>query len=919
MIPVAPDASCGSLSRLHSRQLRPKTPGTCYTNAVIQDMATGTVSGSARRHTVTYEFVDLAGSTQLARSLGDGFPALLRRFHELVRQAVESHGGRVERTEGDLLRCDFNGPSDALTAAHEIGVAMTHEPWPDGVRPQCRIGIHTGSGDTDTDLARARSLGAAAQAGQVLLSDATARLVGDDARKAGWPLVALGTFSMGDQGETERITRVDFPDVPTVLVRPRARSQSGSRIPSPATGIVGRERDLAGAAELLRREGVRLVNITGPGGTGKTRLSIALAHMLEPEFADGAVFVELAAIKDADQLLAAVARSLGIFEGPHRTVTEALATVASDARMLLVLDNTEQISDAARAVGAVLEAMPSSKVVVTSRSPLRSSWEHEYPLSPLAVPSEAAGHDEIGTAPAVALLVERARGVRPSFEVTPENEGALAEITRRLDGLPLAIELAATRLRILSPDLLLTRLDDTLSTLDRGPADAPERHQTIRAAIEWSHESLTDDEKELFRRLGVFAGGFPLEAVEAICEEGAERTLEELAAKSMVVFALDVEGGPRYRLLETLREFAIEELRSAGEEAEIRSRHLDWCLSLAGQIKDHLATPFFPELLNLLERERHNLNAAMSWALASGTNIEGAMELCGQVPLFWDTRGFVTEGLDWGMRLLAAADPGPSHGKAMTLATIGWLSMLAGDPELSTKTCAESVAMWRELGDQSQLCRTLAMQGMTSYNRGFLDEGEAQFEEAIALSEIDPGLEWIADAWCPYGLAHIALARGDMETTLRHLNQVYEYSKAKGLTWGMGHAQLSLGLLAFWSGDHMQAIERLSESLLVRQELRDARGICDCLGMMALIASTGGEHRLAAVLLGAAQRLRDASGHMPVPWQQPLLDDAANSARTAMGTDYPDAFAEGRAMPPEEAIRFAVDRMAAFSVEPATS
>lgn len=884
-----------------------------------RDATTAVGGDQARRQTITYLYADLAGSTQLARKLADGFPGLLRRFHELVRQAVEGQGGRIERTEGDLLRCDFNGPAEAIRAAHDIDVAMAGEQWPNGSSPQCRIGIHTGTGADVADIDRARAVGEAAQAGQVLLSEATARLVEEEARRMGWPLVPLGSFDAGHHGESERIVRIDFPDVPTVLARPRARSRSGSRIPSPATAIVGRDEDLDGVTELLGREAVRLVTITGPGGTGKTRLSIALARSLEGNFADGAVFVELAAVQDPDQMLVAVARALGIFEGPHRTVVEALSTVAGDAEILLVLDNTEQIPGAARAIGQVIEAMPSAKVVVTSRSPLRSSWEHEYPLSPLAVPADSAGHEEIGVAPAVTLLVERARGVRPSFTITPENESVLAEITRRLDGLPLAIELAATRLRILSPDMLLDRLDDSLATLDRGPADAPERHRTLRAAIEWSHESLPDDEKRLFRRLGVFAGGFPLEAVDAVCGEASERTLEELVAKSLVVFALDEEGGPRYRLLETLREFAVEELRSSGEELETRARHLDWCRGLASRIEDQLATPFFPELLNLLERERHNLNAAMSWALSSGTGIEEALELCGQIPLFWDTRGFVTEGLDWSRRLIAAADPGPTPGKAMALATIGWLGMLAGDPELSAKSTTESIAMWHVLENEDQLCRTLAMQGMTSYNIGLLDKGEAEFEEAIALARGRPTLEWIADAWCPYGLAHIALARGDTETTLRYLNQVLEYSKNRGLTWGVGHAQLSLGLLAFWSGDHAQAVERLSESLLVRQELRDARGICDCLGMMALVASSSGEHRLAAVLLGAAERRREASGHHPVPWQQPLLEAAAGSAQAAMGDSYEEAVAEGRAMAPDDAIRFAVEKVGGLTAGAAAS
>lgn len=880
-------------------------------------MATETGGDHGRRQTVTYLFADLAGSTVLARSLGDAFPALLRLFHETVRETVEAHAGRVERTEGDLLRCEFGDPAQALRAAHDIAMAMAAESWPEGSNPQCRIGIHTGSGLEDADTQRARGVGEAAQAGQVLLSEATARLVEEEARNLGWPLVALGSYGVGDHGETERLVRVDFPDVAAAPSRPRARPRSGSRIPSPPSGIVGRADDLAGAAELLLRDGVRLVTITGPGGTGKTRLSIELARRLESKFPDGAVFVELAGASHPDQLLVAVARSLGIFEGPNRTVIEALATVAGDARLLLVLDNTEQITDAARAVGQVIDTLTAAKVLVTSRSPLRSSWEHEYPLSPLTVPSSSASHDEILASEAVTLLMERASGVRPGFSLTPANEAAIAEITRQLDGLPLAIELAATRLRVLTPEMLLQRLEDRLGMLDKGPADAPERHRTLRAAIQWSHDMLDESERVLFRRLGVFSGGFQLDAASAVCGGDATvdvlATLEDLVAKSLVVFAVEPDGEPRYRLLETLREFALEQLRESGEEPLIRQRHLDWCYRLAGRIENELATPLFPHLLDELERERLNLQAAFSWCLETGTDIEKALVISGRLPLFWDTRGFVNEGLEWSQRLLDAGRPEPSPGRATTYSTVGWLAMLAGDPERSMEALAVADDMWRQLGDRAGLSRSLAMRGMSTYNVGLLDEAEGQFDEAVSIARQYPEMEWIAEAWCPYGTAHIALARGDLPTTLQMLNQVLDYSKTRGLTWGVGHAQLSLGVLALMGGDLGQAAQRLSESLAVRTELRDARGICDCLGIMAVLASSAGEPRLTAVLLGAAEMRREASGHRPVPWQQPLLEGASESAARALGDGFPEAFAEGRAMPPDEAVRFAVERVGALT------
>ena len=459
------------------------------------------------------------------------------------------------------------------------------------------------------------------------------------------------------------------------------------------------------------------------------------------------------------------------------------------------------------------------------------------------------------------------------------------------------------------------RLDNRLALLDRGPLDAPERHRTLRAAIQSSHDLLDDREKVIFRRLGVFAGGWPLGALSAVCaderlgEREALDLLEELVAKSLVVFAIDDDGQPRYRMLETLREFSLEKLGESDEEPIIRRRHVLWCLSLASSLENLLPTPEFPAALGEVERERHNFREALESSLQTGADLEEALWICGLLTLYWDTRGYVTEGLDLTTRILDhRGSQGSSPARASALGTAGWLAMLAGDPERSEKAQNASDEMWRTLGDERWLARSLGMHGMTTYNLNEIDRAEAQFNESIALAR-RTGFGWLSDAWCVYGLAHVALARNDFVTGDQLLRTTLEYSKSRGLTWGVGHAQLSLGVLAFMTGDIEQAIERLSESLLVRQQLKDARGICDCLGIMALLASVRGDLSFAAVLLGAAAVRRESTGHIAVPWQQPLLAEATASARRVLGDEFDAAVAKGRAFSTDQAIELALDRL----------
>jgi predicted ATPase/class 3 adenylate cyclase len=882
--------------------------------------STHPIDNDAPARTLTFLFADVIGGEQ---------PDLVR-LGEIIETATARSSGKMEPTADGRSVCVFETPLDAVDAAHTIQAEVSLDQARRGDASTCQIGIHTGRGSrsaagyTGPDVDLAARVGASAHGGQVLVSYATRLLVEDHVAQNGWMLVDLGLFDLDGTTDTERLSRVDFPDTPLVMTPPKAKPHVTSSIPTSARPIVGRVADVQSAAELLRRDAVRLVTITGPGGTGKTRLAVELAHKLDPEFPDGVSFVDLAAVRSPDQVLPTVARALGVLESSGRTIIEGLASVVGTARMLLILDNMEQILAAGPDLGQMLEALPGVKLLVTSRAPLRLSWEHEYPLSPLPVPSEGAGAESIAESDAVALFVERARTARPDFALTPDNQQVVAAITRKLDGLPLAIELAAARLGLFAPDELLQRLDDRLAVLDHGNVDLPERHRTLRDAIQWSHELLEEPEARMFRRLGVFSGGWSLDAallvaVDDELDEGAALSiLEELVAKSLVVFAIDDDGEPRYRMLETLREFALERLTESGEDDDIHRRHLAWCLSLASAVEETVATPRFPVLLDQLDRERFNLREALGWSLRTGNEVEHSLLICGNLPLYWDTRGYVPEGLRWSTDLLAAGEPNPTPGRAMTLATVGWLGMLAGDPVLSEESLSGSDDMWRELDDDGQLSRSLSMHGMTTYNLNDFDRAEAMFEESSDLAR-KAGVEWISDAWCVYGLAHIALARGDMVTADQLLRATLEYSKSRGLTWGIGHAQLSLGVLAFMTGDIGQAVDRMAESLLIREQLQDARGICDCLGMMAVFASVTGDHRFASRLLGAAEVRREATGQIAVPWMQPMLTEATTNAERALGAEFAGGVAEGRALPPAEAIHLAVERMTDLVSSSATS
>ena len=561
--------------------------------------------------TVAFLMSDIEGSTRLVASLGDAFPKLLDEHFVLAGAAIDARGGTIVSTEGDSVFAVFDSSRQAVLAAVEMQRALAAHAWPDGIQLKARIGVHAGEAVlggrdyTGIDVHRTARIMGAGYGGQILVSDAARALIGE-ASDAEVTFRDVGTHRLRDLPAPEHL----FQAVATGLDAdfPPPRSESTSRttnLPAPLTRFVGRERETAEVAALLAGE--RLVTLTGPGGTGKTRLAIEVARASADGYPAGVWFVALDVVRDPDLVIPTIAATLGVPPQPGRPIAELLAEFLAGDRCLLVLDNLEQVIEAASSIAELLGASQTVSILASSREPLSVAGERVYPVPPLAMPSEpgtptAADIEALG---AVALFVERARAARPDFRLTDENAPAVAAICRRLDGLPLALELAAARTNVLSPDAILGRLDQRLSLLASSRRDVSDRQRTLRGAIDWSHDLLEEPERAVFRRFGVFSGGATYEAIEAIVDpDGAVGvdlldTVAALVDRSLV--RSDTSGSSRFAMLETIREYAVEQLTASGEQEAMQARHAVFYRDLA---EAHVAVATDPkrrELLGLLE------------------------------------------------------------------------------------------------------------------------------------------------------------------------------------------------------------------------------------------------------------------------------------------------------------------------------
>src|SRR5215204_6275239 len=609
--------------------------------------------------TLTFLFTDIEGSTRLWEHDAQAMQAALARHDELLRGAIEERGGYVFKTVGDAFCAAFLTAPDALEAALEIQHRLLSSEWQQNEPLRVRMALHTGAAqERDEDyfgppVNRVARLLSAAHGGQVLLSLPTQELVRDQL-PTGTTLRDLGEHRLKDLFRPERVFQLSAPDLPVEFPSLRTLDAYLNNLPLQPTPLIGREKEASEVCDLLRGDETRLLTLSGPGGTGKTRLALQAAADLLDDFPDGTFFVPLATLSEAELFLFTVAETLGVRETGEQPLDESLNDYLSERRLLLVLDNFEQVLGAAPTVTEMLAGAPKLKVLATSRAPLGLYGEKEYAVPPLSVPDVRHLPDfkTLSQYEAVRLFIERAKSAKADFEVTDESAPAVAEICVRLDGLPLAIELAAARIKMLPPKAILQRLSSRLKLLTGGARDLPVRQRTLRGAIEWSHTLLGDGEKTLFARMAVFSGGRTLEAVEAVCDAQGDLPVDSfegvssLLDKSLLRQEEGPNGEPRFVMLETVHEFAREKLGKSAEAEEIKRVHAQYFLALAEEARPELRGPNQLEWLERLEAEHDNMRAALSWALER-KEVEVALRLGGALGWFWWMRGYYSEGRRW--------------------------------------------------------------------------------------------------------------------------------------------------------------------------------------------------------------------------------------------------------------------------------
>ena len=743
------------------------------------------------RRLVAVMFTDMVGYTalmqtdeQLAMDKRDRYVRALERHHGAC-------GGTIVQRLGDGSMSMFPSSLAAVQAA----VAMQRELSTEGV--WVRIGVHVGEVIVEPERLTGEAVNIAARiesfavAGGVMLSDSAYDQIKN---RSDVGAVPVGRFRLKNVGSPLELFAVSADGVvvpdPAALEGKGERASLPSNLPEPAAALLGRGADLASLAELVRAH--RVVTISGPGGVGKTRAMIELGRTLAPEFLDGVAFIPLADVGDPAQLVPALADALDVKEAEERTLDEGIVALIGDKKALLLLDNLEQLVAGAPEVAALISYCPELRIVTTSRTPLRIAAEREYPLAPLDVP------------PAVELLVERARAVRGTFELTPENAESVEAVCRRLDGLPLAVELAAARLRILSPEALLERLDHALQVLTSGPRDIPERQQTLRATIDWSHSLLTEPEQRLFRRIALFAGGFTFADVEAVCPEPGESILDELESLVDKALVQTNGGGDRLHMLQTIGEYARERLDSSGEAHAVALRHAHRYAAIAREIRDGIEGG---DQIGAVERgiaEEPNLQAALETLLAAAKNgdtaaCEAGMQLSGDLFFYWHIRGKNISAREYAAAFLDAdVARTPSLGRAGALITAGLASWVLGQFERSSEEWTEAHRIAKELTADRELCISA-------------------FFEAAALIALGPeeGLKWASES--------------------------IERSRAVGFTWGEALASTIAGILRAVTGDVDKAEERYAEALAIQQQLGDEEGAGLSLGGLAQLAAIRGD------------------------------------------------------------------------------
>jgi predicted ATPase/class 3 adenylate cyclase len=794
--------------------------------------------------TVAFLFTDIEGSTRRWETRQQAMWAAVERHFELLEAAISAHGGVLFKTVGDAVQAAFPSVPDAIAAAVDGQTALCQTDWGDLGPLRVRMAIHVGEATPrDGDylapgLNRLARVLATGYGDQVLLTEAALAAAGP-ALAGEFTALDLGAHRLRDLLHAEHIYQLSGPGLAAEFPPLKSLDRHPHTLPAQPTALLGREAELAAVRALLQEDGVRLVTLTGPGGTGKTRLAIQIGAELIETFPDGVWFVPLAAITDPDLVIPAIAQPLGVRENPDQPLLTTLQEYLESRSALLVLDNFEQVTAAAPRVAALLAACANLKILTTSREPLRIAGEREFAVSPLTFPTprQARHHSpaELLGFSAIQLFVERAQSVKSDFALTDANGADIAAICQRLDGLPLAIELAAARVRVLPPAQLLGRLENRLKLLTGGNRDLPARQQTLRAAIEWSHDLLNADEQRLFARLSVFAGGCALEAAEAVCAEVGEAALDvldgvdSLLQKSLLRRIDDPDGEPRFTMLESIREYGLERLEATGEADAVQQSHAAYFLAIAEEAEPNLTGPQQITWLDRLETEHDNFRAALGW-LDNTDAAEPRLRLIAALSGFWWMRGHLSEGRRWLDRGLVGAPEVPAPVRGDALSSAGLFAEGQGDYELAAALHEEALLLRQQVGDRAGLASSLTSLGRIARIQGEYDRAGTLFEKAIChWREIGEDGSMIGSL---YELGRLALNRGDLETAEELLEECLRLSRNSGDKSAQGTVLESLGMLAFYRTDYEFASSLYEESLSLWRDLGDMRMIAYSLAQL---------------------------------------------------------------------------------------
>lgn len=898
--------------------------------------------------TVTFVFTDIEGSTLLLRKLGDDYAELLSDHRQIIRSTFDKWDGEEVDTQGDSFFYAFRSARQAVAAAVEVQRELAQREWPQDARMKVRMALHTGEpvqktaeGFVGLDVHLAARIAHAGHGGQILLSPTTLALVEMDL-PAGVNVRRLGDFRLKDIPQPISISELAIEGLPMDFPPLKAAAERKHNVPASLGEFIGREQEADKLLHWLSTPDRRLITMTGPGGTGKTRLALEVLTRIASNFSDGAWFVDLSSLTNPGLVPSAIASVLEVRERGGQSALETLKDALADRKILLLLDNFEQLTEAAPAVSELLGASSGLKCLVTSRELLRIYGELEFPLAPLSLPNDQLKDPEdiLETSEAVQLFITRARAVVADFRLSSTNAASVVGICRRVDGLPLAIELAAARTRLFSPKALLDHLEDRLGTLTGGPRDAPARQRTLRATLEWSYSLLEPSEQNLFRQLGTFAGGFDIPSMETVCQPPAAGPrlddLQSLITKSLVYRDEGDEGQDRYRMLETIREYAFELLQASGESEALALRHAQYFADLADDANQEMYGPKAMAWIARLENDHDNLRSAVNWAVRSSDQTAIALRIAGSLAQFWTLRGYLQEGYSITVAALEHAGAESSI-DLQARANLGAarLAYRQNNLEAAEEHYSQALQLSREIDAGKWIAECLVGLGMVDSERGEYRNVDKRFSEALAIFKSIKDRRGIANA--VLNLAWSAMRNGDYETaelnllqsldihesigdqaglgfSLSGLGEVYlrtnklakatsylgeslEIRSSLGDKWGMGATLGTLGWVAIRQADWDQAEQTLRASLALRQELGDLGGTAWCLEKLAEVKMARSRPAKAAMLYGAANSIRNSIGSSIDPADQDAYEANKRVLKLELGADaFQDAWDRGEEM-----------------------